>query len=69
MGWGSLLDRVTSWLPIQKPTERLKNELAKLKEERSMLLINKADVQKAKRMAFIERRIDELNRLLANKAE
>lgn len=68
MGWGSLLDRITSWLPIQKPTERLKNELAKLEIERSELLISKADVKNAKRMCAIDKRITELNRLLVNKA-
>jgi hypothetical protein len=68
MGWGSLLDRITSWLPIQKPTERLKNELAKLQEERNLLLIQKADITKAKRMGVIERRIIELQRVLAIKA-
>ena len=68
MSWGNLLDRVTGWLPIQKPTERLKNELAKLQEEKSLLLITKADVKNAKRMGVIDRRIAELQRLLANKA-
>ncbi len=66
-GWGSLIDRVTSWLPIQKPIERLKNELAKLQDERSLLLTQQADISKVKRMVVIERRIDDIQRLLANK--
>lgn len=67
MGWGAFLDRVTGWLPIQKPNERLKNELEKLQTERSQLLIYKADVKSAKRMSYLNSRIDELHRLLKNK--
>jgi len=67
-GWGSLFDRITSWLPIQRPTERLRNELAKLEEKKSLLFLQKADIAKAKRMRVIERRITELHRLLTNKA-
>ena len=68
MGWGSLLDRITGWLPIQKPVERLKNELEKLEQERQELLSQKADLVKAKRIGIIEHRIDAINILLKNKA-
>ena len=33
MGWGSLLDRVTGWLPILTPAQRRRANIAKLKQE------------------------------------
>jgi hypothetical protein len=68
MGWGAVIDRVTSWLPIQKPVERLKNEKAKLEEERNSLLGGSPDVKKSNRINSIDKRVAELNRLLQNKA-
>ena len=32
-GWGSLLDRVTSWLPILTPAQRRRANIAKLEQE------------------------------------
>ena len=74
MGWGSLLDRVTSWLPIQKPTERLKNELEDLEREKAKITIlnldvnNPEDRKKAKRLDDIIARINRINQLLKQKA-
>lgn len=68
MGWGGFLDKLLEKLPIQGRVERWKNELDKLTKERGLLLVQKADIQKAKRMSYIERRISELNQLLKNKA-
>lgn len=74
-GWGSLLDRITSWLPIQKPTERLKNELEDLeREKKSIQILNldidkEADRKKAKRLDVIIARIERLQQLLKQKAD
>jgi len=68
MGWGGFLDKLLEKLPIQGRVERWKNELEKLTKEKSLLLLQKADIQKAKRMSYIESRIVELNQLLKNKA-
>ena len=69
MGIISLLDRVTSWLPIQRPAERLRNELDALEKEKALLLVTKCDEKNAKRVDNINCRIAYLNRLLKNKAQ
>lgn len=71
MGWdgiGTAIGVVAEWLSPKKKIERMKDELGKLQIEKSELLIHKADVKSAKRMSYICKRIDELNRLLANAA-
>lgn len=68
-GWGSLLDRVTSWLPIQKPVERWKNKLEMLQKEKVNLLRGEANDKTIKRMESIDSNIDRLVQLLKNKAQ
>lgn len=67
-GWGSFLDRITSWLPIQKPVERWKNELESLQKEKEKLLKGEADDKTIKRMEWVINRINTLNGLLKNRA-
>ncbi len=66
MGWGSLLDRVTSWLPIPKRVEGIKNEIDKLEKERSEILVKKAEVKLARRLEFIDGRLFYLRKRLQN---
>ena len=68
MGWGKLLDRVTSWLPISGRVERWKNQKAQLEQEKSELLKGQCNGKKADRVVAINHKLDELNRLLSNKA-
>lgn len=65
-GWGSLLDRVTSWLPIPKRIEGIKNEIDKLEKEKKQLLKGVCDDKASKRMAFIDDRLIALNARLRN---
>ncbi len=56
-------------LPIQDRKERWKNELDNLKKEKAEILIHKADIKKASRLAYVERRIDDLEQLFRNQTE
>jgi len=69
MGWGGLLDRVTSWLPIQTKVERWRNQLEKYEKEKNELLHKKATFESANRVQYLNERISELNRLLKNAAK
>lgn len=62
----SLLNWVKDKLPIQDRKERWRNEYDKLKRERSNIIIHKADVEKARRLDYINRRIDVLEQLFRN---
>jgi len=66
MGWGSLLDRVTSWLPIPKRVEGIKNTIDKLEKERSSILVNKAEESKARRLTVIDSQLLDLRKRLQN---
>lgn len=74
MGWGGFLDKLLEKLPIQGRVERWKNELENLKKERSEIekvplnINSAADRKKAMRLGVIDKRIDDLNQLLRNKA-
>ena len=46
--------------------ERWKNELENLEKEKSLLLIQKADLPKAKRLTVVDQRIAYLQQLLKN---
>ena len=65
-GWGTFLDRVSSWLPIQKRVERWKNQIEALEQERSALIIGKCDDKKANRVVAIDRELIKLRGLLKN---
>ena len=67
MGWGGFLDQLLEKLPIQNRVERWKNKLNTLERERNDILLHKANYEKAKRLARINRDIDKLNILLRNK--
>jgi hypothetical protein len=65
-GWGSLLDRVTSWLPIPKRIERIKNTIDKLERERNDILLHKAEISKANRLTAIDNQLADLRKRLQN---
>lgn len=56
-GLFSLLDRVTSWLPIQTKEERIRNNINKLKKERDELLKIPNNSNFSKRYADIIERL------------
>ena len=64
--WGTLLDRVTSWLPIQSRQERWKNKIDILEKEKATLLKGKCDAKKAARLDTINRELDKLHGLCKN---
>ena len=69
MGWegiGTLFGKIAE--QFQGRIERTKNEIDKLEKEKTNLLISKADVTRAKRLAYIEQRLPILYGLLKNKA-
>lgn len=71
MGWGGFLDKVMEKLPIQGRIERAKNEKARLEKELADIekLTGVAYTDKvAARESFINKRIKELDVILANKA-
>lgn len=68
MAWGGFLDKLISKLPIQGRVERWKNSKAQLEAERAELLKGQCDSKKADRIVVINRKLDELVRLLENKA-
>lgn len=68
MAWGGFLDKLISKLPIQSRVERWKNQKAQLEEEKAELLRGQCDDKKSSRLIVINRKLDELDRLLENKA-
>lgn len=68
MGWGGLLDRITSWLPIPKRVESIKNTIDKLERERNDILLHKAEVSKANRLMVIDSQLLDLRKRLQNLA-
>ena len=69
MGWGNFFDGLMDKLPIQGRVERWKNELDQREEERETLEWRKCNAKISKRLAYLNNRIDKLNRLLKNKAK
>jgi uncharacterized protein (UPF0335 family) len=65
-GWGGFLGKIAD--QFQGRVERLKNEKAKLEEEKRNLEGGSWDAKKAARIVVIDKRIAELSRLLENKA-
>ena len=69
MIWDAILN-ILNWgkdrLPIPKRLEGIKNEIDKLERERNAILISKADIKKAKRVAWIDARLLKLNGMLKN---
>lgn len=66
MGWGSLLDRVTGWLPIQSRQERWKNQIEILEREKAALLKGQCDAKKSMRLNTINNELDKLHGLCKN---
>lgn len=62
----SILNWVKDKLPIPNRLEGIKNEISKLEKERGGLLNAKPDVKRAKRLDWIDNRLDTLRRMLAN---
>lgn len=71
MGIGAFLNGIGHLLgkiPLQNRVERLKNELESLQQERALIILEKCDVKKAKRLTAINKRIAKLQQLLKNNA-
>jgi hypothetical protein len=72
MGWEKIFD-ILNWakdkLPIQNRIERWKNEIDKLERERAEILIHKADVKSAKRLAVIDDKLKYYNGLCKNSTD
>ena len=66
MGIVKILSWLMEKLPIQGRKERWRNELDKLNEERTQLLLSAWDIKKSNRYHVVCDRIDELNRLCKN---
>jgi hypothetical protein len=66
MGLISLLDNIIDKLPIQGRKERWKNQIDQLEAEKLRLLAGECNDKTARRLADVERRINELNRLCRN---
>lgn len=69
MGLFGFLDKLIDKLPIQGRVERWKNEVDDLQEERTKLEWRRCSEKESKRIADINTRLDELHRLLKNKAQ
>jgi predicted Co/Zn/Cd cation transporter (cation efflux family) len=72
MGWGGFAEKITGILdgmlglsPEQKK-RKIKDEIDKLEQEKSLLLVYKADAAKVKRLTVIELRLVDLNKRLQN---
>ena len=69
MGWEKIVD-ILSWLkdklPIADRLEKIKNDITKLENEKNTILVSKANVKKAKRLAWINSQLYILNRRLQN---
>lgn len=68
-GWGDFFGGLMNKLPIQKRTERWKNEIDNLTREKNQILQGKADEKKAKRISDIDARITYINQLCKNAVE
>lgn len=66
-GLGALFGKGSTY--IQNRIEKLKNEREALEKERTNLLMGECDEKKAIRLANIDKRLDIVNGLLANKAQ
>ena len=62
----SIFDWFKDKLPLQDRKERWRNEYDSIKKERADILIHKADVQKAKRMEYLDNRMRILEQLFRN---
>ncbi len=61
-----ILNWVKDKLPIQDRKERWKNEYDALKKERSSILVHKANIEKARRLSYIDDRLSKLDSLFKN---
>ncbi len=62
----SILNWVKDKLPIPNRVEGIKNEINKLKKERSKILVYKAEEKSARRLDYINGRLLDLNERLQN---
>lgn len=62
----SIADWLKNKLPIPNRVEGIKNEIDKLETERSKILVYKADIKKADRLAWIDNRLLLLRKRLQN---
>lgn len=72
MGWEKIAD-IFAWavkkLPLPDRVEGIKNEIDKLEKERSAILVNNFAKEKARRLVFINARLDVLRDKLRNIAK
>lgn len=72
MMWQSILgivDKILAHFTPERNTQRLKDELWKLKAEEQQLMFEKWSVKNEKRFAFVRTRIDIINRMLNDRAD
>jgi hypothetical protein len=69
MGWdgiGTLIGKVSTFIPGR--VEQMKNEKARLLDERKTLLDISPSVKSIERIGVINKRVSEINTILGNKA-
>ena len=62
----SILDKIVDKIPLQGRKEWLQNKIDKLETERNDILIHKADVSKAKRLAYVNSQLNFMRSRLQN---
>ena len=71
-GWGGFAEKITDivdslfGLSPEQKKRKIKDEIDKLEQEKSLLLVYKADSAKIKRLTAIEFKLVKLHRLLEN---
>jgi len=67
-GWGTVAGVIASWFSPAERVRRMKDEVDKLEREKNAILIHKAEVKAARRIAIIDDKLRRLNGLLRNNA-
>lgn len=63
-----IISYVMSWFTPERQTQRLKDELWRLKADKNSILLNKWSEKNEKKINAINTRIDTIERLLNNRA-
>lgn len=66
MGWGTFLGKLSTFIPSR--VEQLKNEKARLLDERTSLSEKDCNDVASRRLTIINGRVREINEILGNKA-
>lgn len=65
-GWGTFFGKISTFVPGR--VEQLKNEKARLLDERSALSSKECNPAASRRLTAINARVSEINAILGNKA-